>query len=66
MNLKYLFVLPVMNADAFRRESDEAARTILRAGRNRFWNTRYVPLRWWLVGAAIRAIPSFLFRRLNV
>ena len=46
--------------------ADEAARTILRAGRNRLWNTRYVPLRWWLVGAVMRSIPSFLFRRLDI
>ncbi|TDJ71624.1 MAG: SDR family NAD(P)-dependent oxidoreductase [Planctomycetota bacterium] len=46
--------------------ADDAARTILTAARHRFWNTRYVPLRWWAVGAIIRSIPSILFRRLNV
>lgn len=44
---------------------DEAARAILAAARNRV-NVRYVPLRWWLVGSVLRAIPSFVFRRLNV
>lgn len=46
--------------------ADEAARTILNAGRHRIWNTRYVPLRWQAVGTIIRMIPSFLFRKLNV
>lgn len=46
--------------------ADEAARTILASARNRLWNTRYVPLRWGLVGAVIRAIPSFVFRRLEI
>ncbi|MCP3918775.1 MAG: SDR family NAD(P)-dependent oxidoreductase [bacterium] len=46
--------------------ADDAARTILKAAHNRFWSTRYVPLRWWAVGTVIRAIPSFLFRRLNI
>ena len=45
---------------------DQAARTILGAARRRFWNTRYVPLRWWGVGTVIRAIPSFVFKKLNV
>lgn len=45
--------------------ADEAARAILSAARNRV-NVRYVPLRWWLVGTILRAIPSFVFRRLNV
>ncbi len=45
--------------------ADDAARTILKAARNRFWNTRYVPLRWWAVGSVIRAIPSAIFRHLN-
>jgi short-subunit dehydrogenase len=46
--------------------AEQAARTILASARHRRWNTRYVPLRWWAVGAVIRAIPSFLFRRLNI
>lgn len=45
--------------------ADTAAARILRAARWRV-NTRYVPMRWWLVGTALRLIPSFLFRRLNV
>ncbi len=45
--------------------ADDAARAILVAARNRV-NVRYVPLRWWVVGTIIRAIPSFVFRRLNV
>jgi short-subunit dehydrogenase len=44
---------------------EEAARTILAAARNRV-NTRYVPLRWQLVGTVIKSIPSFLFKKLNV
>jgi len=46
--------------------AEEAARTILSAGRQRIWNIRYVPLRWWAVGTVIRMIPSFLFRKLNI
>ncbi len=45
--------------------ADDAARAILVAARNRV-NVRYVPLRWWIVGTILRAIPSFVFRRLNV
>jgi NAD(P)-dependent dehydrogenase (short-subunit alcohol dehydrogenase family) len=44
--------------------AEEAARQILAAARSRA-NVRYVPRRWWLVGAVIRSIPSFLFRHLN-
>ena len=44
--------------------ADEAARQILSAARWR-WNTRYVPMRWWLVGTVIRLIPSFVFKKLN-
>ena len=46
--------------------AEQAARTILGVARRRFWNTRYVPLRWWAVGAVVRAIPSILFRRLSL
>lgn len=46
--------------------AERAAREILAAARGRLWNIRYVPLRWWAVSVAIRAIPSFLFRRTNV
>jgi NAD(P)-dependent dehydrogenase (short-subunit alcohol dehydrogenase family) len=45
--------------------AEEAARLTLAAARSRA-NVRYVPRRWWLVGTVIRAIPSFLFRHLNV
>jgi len=45
--------------------AEEAARLSLAAARSRA-NVRYVPRRWWFVGTAIRAIPSFLFRHLNV
>lgn len=31
-------------------------------GREQF----YVPSQWWLVGTLVRALPSFLFRRLNI
>jgi NAD(P)-dependent dehydrogenase (short-subunit alcohol dehydrogenase family) len=44
---------------------DEAARQILSAARWR-WNTRYVPLRWWMVGFIVRSIPSFLFKKLSI
>lgn len=44
---------------------EEAARTILSAARNRV-NTRYVPLRWQLVGTIIKLIPSFIFKKLNL
>jgi NAD(P)-dependent dehydrogenase (short-subunit alcohol dehydrogenase family) len=45
--------------------AEEAARTILSAARRRV-NVRYVPWRWSLVGLAVRSIPSFLFRRLEI
>lgn len=45
--------------------ADQAASAILRAARSRA-NERFVPRRWWFVGTAIRSIPSFLFRHLNV
>jgi NAD(P)-dependent dehydrogenase (short-subunit alcohol dehydrogenase family) len=45
--------------------AEEAARQILAAARARA-NERFVPRRWWFVGTAIRCIPSFLFRHLNV
>lgn len=45
--------------------ADDAARQILSAARNGV-NTRYVPVRWWLVGTIIKLIPSFLFRKLNI
>lgn len=45
--------------------AEDAARTILGAAR-RGVNERFVPWRWTLVAVALRMIPSFLFRRLNV
>jgi len=45
--------------------AEEAARAILRAARGRA-NERFVPRRWWFVSCALRCIPSFLFRHLNV
>jgi NAD(P)-dependent dehydrogenase (short-subunit alcohol dehydrogenase family) len=47
-------------------KADRAAREILGAARGRFWNTRYVPLRWLAVSLVIRSIPSFLFRRTSI
>lgn len=46
--------------------AEQAARTILGAAERRFWNTRYVPLRWWAVGTVVRLIPSFIFKKLNI
>ncbi len=45
--------------------AEQAARAILTAARRRA-NERFGPRRWWFVGTALRAIPSFLFRHLNV
>jgi NAD(P)-dependent dehydrogenase (short-subunit alcohol dehydrogenase family) len=45
--------------------ADDAARTILGAARRKV-NERFVPWRWTLVALALRLIPSFLFRRLNI
>ena len=47
-------------------KADRAAREILGAAKGRFWNTRYVPLRWLAVSLVIRSIPSFLFRRTSI
>ena len=44
---------------------EEAARQILAAARNRV-NTRYVPMRWNLVGLVLKSIPSFLFRKASI
>jgi len=44
---------------------EKAAKAILSAARWRA-SVRYVPRRWFLVMSIIRAIPSFLFRHLNV
>ncbi len=46
--------------------ADRAAATIIGAAQRRFWNTRYVPLRWWAVALVIKSIPSFLFKRMTI
>ncbi|MEZ6006051.1 MAG: SDR family NAD(P)-dependent oxidoreductase [Planctomycetota bacterium] len=46
--------------------ADKAAETILGSARRRFWNTRYVPLRWWAVATVIKNIPSFVFKRMSI
>ncbi len=45
--------------------ADRAAELVLKAAR-RGSTVVYVPGRWRLVGTVLRAIPSFIFRRLNV
>jgi short-subunit dehydrogenase len=45
--------------------ADEAARQILSVARRKK-NVRFIPFRWVLVALAMRAIPSFLFRRLEI
>ena len=45
--------------------AEEAAAQMLRALRSGA-NERFVPRRWWLVGTAIRSIPSFVFKKMNV
>ena len=45
--------------------ADRAAQLILRA-RDRGAAVAYVPFRWRLIMTAIRAVPSFLFRRLDI
>ena len=45
--------------------ADRAAQLILRA-RDRGAAVAYVPFRWRLIMSVIRAIPSFLFRRLDI
>ena len=44
---------------------ETAARKILAAARGRA-NARYVPRQWFFLMSAIRSVPSFLFRKLNV
>jgi NAD(P)-dependent dehydrogenase (short-subunit alcohol dehydrogenase family) len=46
--------------------AEEAAATILGSARRGFFNTRYVPMRWWAVGTVIRAIPSFIFKKMSI
>lgn len=45
---------------------EQAAKTMIRTWRGRFWSTRTMPLRWCLVMKVIRAIPSRIFRHLNI
>ncbi|MFT5050962.1 MAG: NAD(P)-dependent dehydrogenase (short-subunit alcohol dehydrogenase family) [Chlamydiales bacterium] len=46
--------------------ADKAASQILGAARGSFWNTRYIPIKWLLVGTIIRLIPSFIFKKLSI
>lgn len=46
--------------------AERAAREILRAARGGLREVRHVPLRWLPVSLVIRAIPSFVFRRLSL
>ena len=50
----------------FQITAEAAARTIVGASEGSFWSTRYVPLRWWPIMSVIKAIPSRLFRHLNI
>ena len=45
--------------------ADAAASRIMSAIRWRA-NVRYVPLKWWAVAQVVRAIPSFLFKRMSI
>lgn len=46
--------------------ADAAAKAILKASRGGLFDVRYVPRAWWPIMGVIRAIPSALFRHLNV
>lgn len=46
--------------------AEKAAASILKTARGSFWNTRYVPIKWWAVGTIIKLIPSFVFKKLNI
>lgn len=46
-------------------DADRAAELVLRAARRGSSNA-YIPERWRYIAAALRAVPSFIFRRLNV
>ncbi len=46
--------------------ADQAARATVRTWRGGLWSTRYVPLVWWPIMRAIQAIPSRLFRHLEI
>jgi NAD(P)-dependent dehydrogenase (short-subunit alcohol dehydrogenase family) len=45
--------------------ADEAARQVLALSRRGTSASGFVPARWALVAAVVRAIPSFIFRRMN-
>ncbi|MFT7679059.1 MAG: decaprenylphospho-beta-D-erythro-pentofuranosid-2-ulose 2-reductase [Planctomycetota bacterium] len=46
--------------------ADKAAAAILRASKGGFFDTRYLPLPWLPIMTIIKAIPSRIFRHLNV
>ncbi len=46
--------------------AERAAADILKAARGGLFDVRHVPLRWLPVSLVIRAIPSFLFRRMSI
>ncbi|MDF1838552.1 MAG: SDR family NAD(P)-dependent oxidoreductase [Planctomycetota bacterium] len=46
--------------------AEKAAETILGSAQRGFFNTRYVPMRWWAVATVIRSIPSFLFKKMSI
>lgn len=45
--------------------AEAAARSILRAVRSRA-NVRYVPIKWWAIAQVVKAIPSFIFKKLSI
>jgi decaprenylphospho-beta-D-erythro-pentofuranosid-2-ulose 2-reductase len=45
--------------------ADEAARLILRA-RDKERSVSYIPFKWWPIMTVVKAIPSFVFRRLSL
>lgn len=45
---------------------EQVAKTMTRTWRGGLWSTRFIPLRWCLVMKVIRAIPSRIFRHLNI
>jgi NAD(P)-dependent dehydrogenase (short-subunit alcohol dehydrogenase family) len=46
--------------------AEQAARATVRTWRGRLWSTRYVPLVWWPIMRVIQALPSRLFRHLEI
>jgi short-subunit dehydrogenase len=45
--------------------AEAAASSILKAVRRRA-NVRYVPLKWWAIAQVVKAIPSFIFKKLSI